>query len=188
MRKVAAVMKKLALLLVASFALLSAAHSQAGQASAVSADDAQSAVAQGAYVVDVRHAAAFAQGHLPLAASLPSDAAQLPLGNLAALLSKAGIDSSRTVLVVGDAGDANAQALWERLAQVTSGRVLWLVGGVQEWQMRGHMLTTSVSTRLPVPQFLAPFDAAPNASRMAGSRVRTSALLERDLAVQMALN
>lgn len=188
MRKVVAVMKNIALIFAASLALLSAAHTQAGQASAVSADDAQSAVAQGAYVVDVRAAAAFAQGHLPLATSLQSDAAQLPLQSLAALLSQAGIDSSRTMLVVGDAGDANAHALWERLAQVSSGRVLWLVGGVQEWQMRGHVLTTSVSTRLPVPQFLAPFDAAPNASRMAGSRVRTSALLERDLAVQIASN
>jgi 3-mercaptopyruvate sulfurtransferase SseA len=180
-------MKKLLLFLATSFALL-AAPAQAGQSRAVSADDAQSAVAQGAYVVDVRSALAFAHGHLPQAASLRSDAAQLPLQDLATVLSKAGIDSSRTVLVVGDAGDANAQALWERLASVASGRVLWLVGGVPEWQMRGHVLTTAVASRFPVPQFLVSFEAPPDASRMAGSRVRTSALLERNLAMQVALN
>ncbi len=187
-RKVASVMKKIALHLATSLALLLVTHAQAGQASAVSADDAQSAVAQGAYVVDVRSAAAFAQGHVPLATSLQSDAAQLPLHHLATVLSQAGIDSSRTVLVMGDAGDANAQALWQRLAGVTSGRVLWLVGGVQEWQMRGLVLTSAVSSRLPVPQYLAPFDAPADALRMAGSRVRTSALLERNLAVRVALN
>jgi 3-mercaptopyruvate sulfurtransferase SseA len=181
-------MKSIASLFAALF-LSAASHvAFAGQASAVSADDAQAAVAQGAYVLDVRAGNAFAQGHLPQAASVPANAGQLPLAELARLLSQAGIDSSRTLLIVGDAGDAQAQALWQRLSQVASGRVLWLVGGVQEWQMRGHVLTTAVSTRSPVPQFLAPFEAPSNASRMAGSKVRTSALLERDLAVQVALN
>ncbi len=165
---------------------------QAGQASAVSADDAHSAVSQGAYVVDVRDAAAFAQGHLPQASILPADAAQLPLQQLAALLAQAGVDSSRTILVMGDAGDANALALWQRLAGVASGRVLWLVGGVPEWQMRGHALTSAASSRPPVPQFLAPFypaDASPaSALRMAGSRVRTSAQLEMNLPIKLALN
>lgn len=186
--KVVCIMKKFTCVVTATFALLLTSYAQAGQVGAVSADDAQAAVERGAFVVDVRSLAAFAQGHLSQAASLPADAAQRPLQNLAALLSKAGIDSSRTVLVVGEPGDANAQALWQRLASVSSGRVLWLVGGVQEWQMRGHALTTIVSVRSPVPQFLASFDAPANASRMAGSKVRTSALLERDLPIQVALN
>jgi 3-mercaptopyruvate sulfurtransferase SseA len=169
-------------------ALLVSAAVHAGQASAVSADDAHTAIVQGAFVVDVRSSPAYVQGHLPQAALLPSNAAQLPLAELSRLLSQAGVDSSRTMLVVGDAGDAQAQALWQRLSQVASGRVLWLVGGVQEWQMRGHALSTDISARLPVPQFLAPFDAPVNASRMAGSKVRTSALLERNLPVQVALN
>jgi 3-mercaptopyruvate sulfurtransferase SseA len=177
-------MKFAALLL----SLFFAAHVHAGQASAVSADHAQAAIAQGAYVMDVRSAQAFAAGHVPHAAALPANAAALPLAELAALLAQAGVDSSRTMLVVGDAGDANAQALWQRLAQVTSGRVLWLVGGVQEWQMRGHALTQQVTTRAPVPQFLTPFDAPVNASRMAGGRVRSSALLERNAPIQLALN
>jgi 3-mercaptopyruvate sulfurtransferase SseA len=181
-------MKKTALILAASVALLLAPLAQAGQASVVSADDAQSAVVQGAHVVDVRSSEAFAQGHMPQATSLPRLAAQLSLDQLATLLSQAGVDSSRTVLVMGNAGDADAHALWERLAQVSSGRVLWLVGGVQEWQMRGLALTTETSARPPVPQFLTPFDAPSSASRMAGSKVRTSALLERNLTVQLASN
>ncbi len=181
-------MKTTALLLAASLSLLLCAPAHAGNASAVSADDAHTALVQGAFVVDVRAAQDFAQGRLAQAVSLPQDAAQLPLQDLAALLSQAGVDSSRTVLIVGDAGGANAQALWARLAQVSSGRVLWLVGGVQEWQMRGHVLTTQVASRLPVPQFLAPFDVPATASRMAGSKVRSSAMLEQNLPVKVALN
>jgi rhodanese-related sulfurtransferase len=157
------------------------AQVQAGSASAVSADDAQLAIAQGAYVIDVRSAQAFAAGHVLHATALPTNAAALPLPELAALLTKAGVDSSRVMLVVGDAGDANAQALWLQLAGVTSGRVLWLVGGVQEWQLTGRTLTTVISQRLPVPQFLTPFNAAHSGVRMAGSKMRSSALLEQDL-------
>ncbi len=184
LRTVCRMMKSIALL----FAVFLSQLAHAGQASAVSADDAHSAIAQGAFVVDVRGARAFAVGHLPQAAALPTDAAVMPLQNLAALLSQAGVDSSRTVLVVGDAGDANAQALWQRLTKVTSGRVLWLVGGVQEWQMRGFALTTALNTRAPVPQFLTSFEAPASANRMAGSRVRTSALLEQNLGFKVALN
>jgi rhodanese-related sulfurtransferase len=181
-------MKFAATLIASLFSCFFALHASAGQAVAVSADDAQAAVSQGAHVLDVRTAAQFAAGHLPQASAVPAQAAQLALTDLAALLSQAGVDSSRTMLVVGDAGDANAQALWQRLAQVTSGRVLWLVGGVQEWQMRGHALSLDASSRPTVPQYLAPFDAPAQNTRMAGSKVRTSALLERNLPVQLALN
>jgi 3-mercaptopyruvate sulfurtransferase SseA len=182
MRKVLA-MKMLFLSLLSFFF---AAHVHAGQASAVSADDAKVAMAQGAYVMDVRSMQQYAAGHLPQAAALPAHAAALPLQELAALLSAAGVDSSRTMLVVGEAGDANAQALWQRLAQVTSGRVLWLVGGVAEWQMRGNALTLQTEARQPVPQFLVSFDPQINASQMAGARVRSSALLERSLSIRLA--
>jgi rhodanese-related sulfurtransferase len=157
----------------------------AGPAIAVSADDAQVAVAQGAFVLDVRPAQQQAAGHLPQAVALPAQAADWALPALAALLSQAGVDSSRTLLIVGQAGDAQAQALWRRLAQVSSGRVLWLVGGVQEWQMRGYALHSSRTPRPPVPQFLAPFQADLPVARMAGSRIRSTALLERDEAVRV---
>lgn len=148
----------------------------------VSADSAAVALAQGAVVVDVRRGEAYAQGHLMGAVSVPPDVAHRPLPELASLLSRAGVDSSRTVLIVGQAGDANAQALYERLTTVIPGRVLWLVGGVLEWQMTGRPLTRDVQVRSPLPQILtaswvrrAPLEPA----RMAGSRVRTSALLEQ---------
>jgi 3-mercaptopyruvate sulfurtransferase SseA len=182
------VLKVAAMKLIASLfaALFLSAAVHAGQASAVSADDAHKAVTQAAFVVDVRPAAAFAQGHLPQAVSLPTDAAQLPLADLARLLSNAGIDSSRTILIVGEAGDVNAQALWQRLGAVASGRVLWLVGGVQEWQMTGRSLSFEAATHKAIPQFLTPFAAQSSASRMAGSRVRSSELLERNLAFKTA--
>ena len=179
-------MKQTALLIFATLALLCASAAHAGAQGVVSADDAHTAVAQGAYVMDVRPASAFAQGHVQQAASMPADAATWPLAELAQLLSRSGIDSSRTMLIIGDAGDLNAQALWHRLAAVTSGRVLWLVGGVQEWQMRGYALSAVIASRPTVPQFLVDFDAPANTSRMAGSRVRTSALLERNLPVALA--
>jgi 3-mercaptopyruvate sulfurtransferase SseA len=168
--------------------LLFAAQAHAGLAGAVSADDAQAAIAQGAYVLDVRAVAQFAAGHLPQASVLPTKAASLPLHELSELLTQQGIDSSRTMLVVGDAGDTDAQALWQRLASVTSGRVLWLVGGVQEWQMRGLALTTQTVTRARVPQFLASFEAPSGAARMAGSKVRSSGLVQRDLSVKLAFS
>lgn len=172
--------------LVLFVSLVLAAQVSAGPASAVSADDAYASVAQGAFVVDVRAAAQFAAGHVPQASWIPERASELPLDQLAALLGKSGIDSSRTMLIVGEAGDANAQALWQRLAQVTSGRVLWLVGGVQEWQMRGYALTVQETQRTPVPQFLASFETQPFARSMAGSRVRSGALLERDFQIKTA--
>jgi 3-mercaptopyruvate sulfurtransferase SseA len=169
--------------------LLPAAKAWAGPATAVSADDAHTALAQGAYALDVRAPEAYRAGHLPQASLLPQDAAQRPLNALADLLTQAGADSSRTIVVVGDAGDAHAHALWQRLAQVAPGRVLWLVGGVQEWQMRGFSLSTEPVKRLPVPQMLVPFSAeTPSAApAMAGSRVRSGGALERAWPVKIAL-
>jgi 3-mercaptopyruvate sulfurtransferase SseA len=167
--------------------LMAASGAMAGPAIAVSADDAQMAVSQGAYVLDVRSSAQFASGHLPSAVKLPTDAAQRPLNELAALLSQAGADSSRTLLIVGEAGDANAQALWQRLALVASGRVLWLVGGVPEWQMTGKPLSRDTVAHKAVPQFLTPFEVQPSKAGMAGGRVRSSQMLERNLQIKVAV-
>lgn len=159
----------------------------AGAQSAVSADEAHLAVSSGAFVIDVRETAQFSLGRLPGAASLPPSGAKQSLADLAMSLSQAGIDSSRTILIVGEAGDANAQALWQQLAQVATGRVLWLVGGVTEWQLRGHALTSLSTPRAKVPQFLTVQVAEPLTSRMAGSRVRSSAALERNFESKVAL-
>jgi rhodanese-related sulfurtransferase len=189
LRRVRPIMKILArLTLTFVTTALTGFTALAGQALAVSADDAQVAVSQGAYVLDVRSAAQFSKGHLPAAARLPSDAAQRPLNELAALLSLAGADSSRTLLIVGETGDANAQALWQRLAQVASGRVLWLVGGVQEWRMMGKPLSQDTVAHKPVPQFLTPFETPAVGSGMAGGKVRSGAVLEQNLSIKLASN
>jgi 3-mercaptopyruvate sulfurtransferase SseA len=141
---------------------------------AVSADAAAQALAQGATVVDVRNATAFAQGHVPTAVRLPGDAATQPVKALAHLLSSAGVDLSRTVLVVGEPGDANAQALWQTLSAYATGRVLWLVGGTTEWQLRGYALSTQVSAAQAVPQHLVRLQPEPVQVRMAGQALRVA--------------
>jgi 3-mercaptopyruvate sulfurtransferase SseA len=156
-------------------------HANANGHEAVSADAAALALAQGATVVDVRSAQAYAQGHLPTAALLPQNAAQLTVANLERLVSDAGIDLSRTVLVVGEPGDANAQALWHTLSAYATGRVLWLVGGATEWHMTGRPLSTQVVTAKAVPQYLVRLQAEPAQTRMAGHGLRAGAGVGRSV-------
>jgi 3-mercaptopyruvate sulfurtransferase SseA len=91
-------------------------------------------------------------------------------------VSDAGIDLSRTVLVVGEPGDAQAQALWQTLSRYASGRVLWLVGGTLEWQLRGYALATHSAALPAVPQHLVLLQAEPVQARMAGAALRTGEL------------
>jgi 3-mercaptopyruvate sulfurtransferase SseA len=155
---------------------------------AVSADAAALALAQGATVVDVRNAGAFAQGHVPTAVRLPGDAATQPTKALAHLLSNAGVDLSRTVVVVGEPGDANAQALWQTLSAYATGRVLWLVGGATEWQLRGYGLSTQVSSAQAVPQHLVRLHPEPVRVRMAGQALRASATPPPDVSFILSAN
>jgi 3-mercaptopyruvate sulfurtransferase SseA len=163
--------------LLATSALACLQASAAGH-EAVSADSAAQALALGATVADVRSTQAYAQGHLPSAALLPQDAASLSVAKLERLLSNAGIDLSRTVLVVGEPGDANAQALWQTLSAYATGRVLWLVGGATEWQMTGRALSTQVAAAKAVPQYLVRLQTEPAQTRMAGHALRASAALD----------
>ncbi len=164
--------RTLATLCLFAASTLSSLHARASGHEAVSADAAALALAQGASVVDVRSAAAYAQGHLHGAARLPQDAAHLSVTKLERLLSDAGIDLSRTVLVVGEPGDANAQALWQTLSAYATGRVLWLVGGATEWQMTGRALSQQVQAAKAVPQYLVRLQAEPLQARMAGHALR----------------
>jgi 3-mercaptopyruvate sulfurtransferase SseA len=152
------------------------AHSPAHSAGhdAVSADAAAVALAQGATVVDVRSAAAFEQGHLPSAVHWSLGTADTPAA-LARFVSQAGVDLSRTVLVVGEPGDARAQALWHTLGSYATGRVLWLVGGTTEWRMTGRSLSTQTTAAKAVPQHLVLLNSAPAHARMAGYSLRTVA-------------
>jgi 3-mercaptopyruvate sulfurtransferase SseA len=158
-------------------------HASAGGHEAVSADAAAQALAQGASVVDVRSAQAYAQGHLPNAALLPQEAAKLSVAALERLLSDAGIDLSRTVLVLGEPGDANAQALWHTLSAYATGRVLWLVGGTTEWQMTGRALSQQVQAAKAVPQYLVRLQTEPVQTRMAGQRLRADASMARSVSL-----
>ncbi len=161
-----------AVVATATAGVLLGAPALAGGHGTVSADAAAGALAQGALVIDVRSPSAFAAGHVPGAVRLPADAAALSLASLERLLSDAGIDLSRTVLVVGEPGDANAQALWAALQTYATGRVLWLVGGTTEWQMTGRTLNTDVVAAKAVPQRWVALYPAPAGVRMAGHRVR----------------
>jgi rhodanese-related sulfurtransferase len=148
---------------------------RAGGHEAVSADAAAQALAQGASVVDVRSESQFAQGHLPGAARLAQGAGAYSSADLARAVSQAGVDLSRTVVVVGEPGDVNAQALWRTLSSYATGRVLWLVGGTTEWQMTGRALTTQLVAAKAVPQYLVLLDSQPSQARMAGQALRDSA-------------
>lgn len=167
--------RTLVIVCLAASSALSCLHASANGHEAVSADAAALALAQGATVVDVRSAQAYAQGHLPNAALLPQDAARLSVSTLGRLLSGAGIDLSRTVLVVGEPGDASAQALWHTLSAYATGRVLWLVGGTTEWQMTGRALSTQVLAAQAVPQYLVRLQGQAVLTRMAGHGLRSGA-------------
>jgi 3-mercaptopyruvate sulfurtransferase SseA len=180
--------RAVALVFLAVGSVLSSMPASAAGHEAVSADVAAQALAQGATVVDVRSAGAFAQGHVPTAVRLPSDAAAQPVKALAHVLSNAGVDLSRTVLVVGEPGDANAQALWHTLSAYATGRVLWLVGGATEWQLRGYALSTQASAAQAVPQHWVRLYPEPEQVRMAGQALRASAVPERRVSLILGAN
>ena len=147
------------------------------RAEVVSATAAAQRLQEGAQAWDVRTTG---QGQvLPGAVRLDAQACLewLSTGNVQALgaaVSAAGIDLSRDVVIYGNAGDARAQALHTALQAVATGRVLWFVGGIAEWQLSGRPTVAQPSPRLPVPQHLVALsaDAAP---RMAAASLRDPA-------------
>ncbi len=141
-------------------------------AQAVSADAAAQALLRGAAVLDIRPAGDYLAGHLPGAVSAAAAAQACGREELQALVSGLGIDLSREVIVVGQPGDAQAQALQSRLAAYATGRVSWLVGGVHEWVLTGRPVATEASRLPPVPQFLVPLQPSAASPRMAGASVR----------------
>lgn len=100
-------------------------------------------------------------------------------------VSTAGIDLSRDVVVYGAAGDPRAQALYEGLTRLASGRVHWLVGGIDEWQAAGLPTAGQAVQRLPVPQRLVPRALADGlqAPTMAAPALRRSEPAQPVLAV-----
>ena len=146
-------------LFVAAFVVTATSAIAQDRHQAVSAHAAQVALTRHAVVLDVRDAPSFAAAHLPGSVSIPF-AQTLGDSALAASLSTAGVDLSREVLLVGDAGCPAAHALHQRLSAVASGRVLWLVGSLQEWLAVGAPTAQGAAiSRLPVPQHLVALPA-----------------------------
>jgi 3-mercaptopyruvate sulfurtransferase SseA len=146
----------------------------AASADAVSAGRAREALVLGATAWDVR---AQAVRLLPGAARADLSGWQRG-GGVAALeaaVSAAGIDLSRDVVVYGAAGDAQAQALVNALQPVASGRVHWLVGGIDEWQAAGLPTVARAPARLPVPQRLVALQPERSAAKPAAPALRQTA-------------
>jgi 3-mercaptopyruvate sulfurtransferase SseA len=144
----------------------------AAQSSSVSADAAHAALVRGAMAVDVRSGADYQRGHLPGAVSAPELAAASSLRELEALVSRHGVDLSREVVIVGHPGDVHAQRLQALMASYATGRVTWLVGGVNEWTLSGRPVDQQAAVLPPVPQYLVPLQPQPPAPRMAGANLR----------------
>jgi len=149
------------------------------RADAVSAAAAQAALARGATAWDVRSGAGSV---IPGTVRLPSADLQSWLDGqgshwLERAVSAAGIDLSRDVVVYGAAGDPRAQTLHDGLTRLASGRVHWLVGGIDEWQAAGLPTAAGPAQRLPVPQRLVLWAAGddPSKAEMAAAGLRHSA-------------
>jgi len=149
------------------------------RAEALSAADAQAALAGGATAWDVRSGAGSV---IPGTARVASTDLQRWLDGqgshwLERAVSAAGIDLSRDVVVYGAAGDPRAQALHDGLTRLASGRVYWLVGGIDEWQAARLPTAAGPTQRLPVPQRLVPWAAGEGGSSagMAAASLRHSA-------------
>jgi 3-mercaptopyruvate sulfurtransferase SseA len=156
-------------------ALLSFALAAQAGAAPLSAAAAQRELAGGAQAWDLR---AHATGPvIPGAAALARPVLErwLAVGDHAALaqaVSAAGIDLSRDVVLYGAAGDPLGLALHAALARVATGRVHWLVGGIDEWQAAGLPTAAAPSVHLPVPQRLVARDPLPAAGTLAAPALR----------------
>lgn len=145
-----------------------------GWADAISASLAREALAQGATAWDVR-----VQGDRLLPGAARADLSAWQRGGgvaaIEAAVSVAGIDLSRDWVVYGGAGDVQAQALVQALLPVASGRVHWLVGGIDEWHAAGLPTTAQAASRLPIPQRLVTLQAERVAAQPASPLLRQSA-------------
>lgn len=158
----------------ALLAALTWAAPAAVMADGLSAHDAHAALGRGAVAWDIRVAPA---ALIPGAVQVAPAAVQAWLKGdgsaaLARAVSAAGLDLSRDVVIYGAAGDAQAQALHDGLSSLASGRVRWLVGGIDEWQAAGLPTVAQSVQRLPVPQHLV--ELAPTPGAMAAAALRRS--------------
>jgi 3-mercaptopyruvate sulfurtransferase SseA len=126
---------------------------------------AQAALAAGAVALDLSGQGAVLPGAVRLdAAEWRAWAEQGDVQALSRAVSRAGLNLSARVLVVGGGDDAPARDAARRLAAVASGQVQWLAGGLPGWQAAGLPTEATPAVRLPLPQRLVAFDAAPGAA------------------------
>ncbi|HKI98485.1 MAG TPA: sulfurtransferase [bacterium] len=105
----------------------------------------------GLRIVDVRDAAAYAQGHIPGAVNLPAEelfatvkgvAGMLPpVAQVAEALSRAGIGAGTTVVAYDDAGDLYAARLFWVLDYLGQGHGRLLDGGWRAWLRGGRSVS-----------------------------------------------
>ena len=151
-----------ALLLALLTVLMTGSAAMAGEI-IVDATEVDAAMQRGAILWDVRDAEAYAQGHIPGAVNIGEDAAVLrnpntedflPIARVQQLLSTAGIDLSKEVVVYGRRGDP--EAYWGlttvRHFGGKQGRVFH--GGVDAWQAAGLPLSKEETRLAPVQQTL----------------------------------
>ena len=159
-------------------AVVLAVSALAARADALSAVGAQAALARGAVAWDVRAAPDAVIPGAVQAATV--DVRRWLEGQgtewLERSVSAAGIDLSRAVVLYGAPGDLHAQALHDGLTRLASGRVFWLVGGIDEWQAAGLPTAAHLAQRLPVPQRLVPrpLTGSGHGSEMAAPGLRRS--------------
>ena len=129
----------------------------------VDATEVGAAMKRGAILWDVRSAEAYAQGHIAGAVNIGSVAKVLrnyntedflPIAQVQELLSTAGIDLSREVVVYGRRGDPSAYFALTAVKQFggKQGRVFH--GGVDAWQAAGRPLSKEETRLAPVKQTL----------------------------------
>ena len=129
----------------------------------VDATEVSAAMKRGAILWDVRGAEAYAQGHIAGAVNIGSVPKVLrnyntedflPIAQVQELLSTAGIDLSREVVVYGRRGDPSAYFALTAVKQFggKQGRVFH--GGVDAWQAAGRPLSKEETRLAPVRQTL----------------------------------
>ncbi len=95
-------------------------------------------------IVDVRPAAAFDQGHVPLALNLQADVFKSHVADpakLAAILGPAGVDASHEAVVISGAGLTKDAALaFVMLEKLGQKKISILMGSVDEWAQLGLAL------------------------------------------------
>lgn len=109
-------------------------------------------------IVDVRAEAAYAQGHLPFAVSLPAATLRQYIGKpdgmaaLAALLGPAGVNPAHEVVLVSAQGlTPDAALAFLAFEQLGHAKVSLLLDTPDDWAMRGHELTRQ-PTRVGAPR------------------------------------